>query len=134
MHFKHYGHRQHVQKLQKTSTDQGVIWLSIVSSAAQAEDIRKTPHSNATAVLLDPKGKVGTLYQVKTTPQMVVINKVGNLIYMGAIDDRPTVDPADVPGAMVHYVTRVLDQAMNGKTAHAIRPLSFDYGCSVKYN
>jgi len=128
-----------MQKLQKTYGDKGVVWLTIISSAkgkegyvsaADAEKIRQEQKSNAIEVLLDPSGKVAKLYQAKTTPHMFVINPVGNVIYMGAIDDRPTVDVADVPGAK-NYVARALDQAMTGKTI--TDPVTKPYGCSVKY-
>lgn len=128
-----------MQQLQKTYADKGVVWLTLISSAkgkegyvsaADAEKIRREQKSNATDVLLDPSGKVAKLYQAKTTPHMFVINPVGNVIYMGAIDDRPTVDVADVPGAK-NYVARALDQAMSGKTI--TDPVTKPYGCSVKY-
>jgi peroxiredoxin len=129
-----------MQKLQAAYTAKGVVWLSILSSAegkegymtpAQAESSRATEKSSATALLLDPDGKVGKLYQAKTTPNMYVINPLGKLIYMGAIDDRPTTDVADVPGAK-NYVSRALDQAMSGKTI--TDPVTKPYGCSVKYH
>ncbi len=47
-------------------------------------------HAVPTAVLMDSDGKVGHLYNAKATPQMVVINPEGNLIYEGAIDNKPT--------------------------------------------
>jgi hypothetical protein len=136
---KHYD-SGNMQKLQATYTAKGVIWLSILSSAegkegymtaAQAEANRATEKSGATAALMDPDGKVGKLYQAKTTPNMFVINPVGKLIYSGAIDDRPTVDVADVPGAK-NYVARALDQAMSGKPL--TDPVTKPYGCSVKYH
>ena len=40
-----------------------------------------------TAVLLDPEGTVGHLYNAKTTPEMFVINPEGNVIYAGAMND-----------------------------------------------
>jgi len=42
-----------------------------------------------TAALLDPSGEIGHLYDAKTSPQMVVINPQGVVIYDGAIDDSP---------------------------------------------
>jgi hypothetical protein len=61
---------------------------------------------------------------------MFVINPQGVLIYDGAIDDKPTTDVADVPGA-TNYVSLALEEAMAGKAVAtaATRP----YGCSVKY-
>ena len=52
-----------------------------------------------TAVLMDPEGKLGHLYDAKTTPEMYVIDPEGKLIYEGAIDDRPTPDVSDIKGA-----------------------------------
>jgi len=135
---KHYD-SNNMQKLQETYTGKGVVWLSIVSSAkgkegfvdgAAAQAERAENKSKATAILLDGDGKVGKLYGAKTTPHLFVINPVGKLIYMGAIDDRPSVDPKDVAGAK-NYVARALDQAMSGKTVTNASTKA--YGCSVKY-
>jgi hypothetical protein len=73
---------------------------------------------------------LGRLYEAKTTPHMFVINAEGVLIYDGAIDDRPTTDPADIAGA-TNYVSQALTEAMAGKpvSVATTRP----YGCSVKY-
>jgi len=83
-----------------------------------------------TAALLDPKGDLGHLYGAKTTPHMFVINPQGRLIYEGAIDDKPTTDPADVAGAK-NYVTLALEQAMAGQPVTTA--VTRAYGCSVKY-
>jgi hypothetical protein len=80
---------------------------------------------------MDSQGKLGKLYDAKTTPEMYVIDPSGKLIYEGAIDNRPTPDADDIRGAD-NYVTDALEQAMAGKpiaTAYT-RP----YGCSVKYS
>jgi hypothetical protein len=79
---------------------------------------------------MDPKGKLGRLYSVKTTPQMIVIDPAGKVIYDGAIDDRPTPDPQDVHGAN-NYVSDALTEAMAGKPVAT--PFTRPYGCSVKY-
>jgi hypothetical protein len=62
---------------------------------------------------------------------MFVINPQGVLIYDGAIDDKPTPDLNDVPGAK-NYVSLALEEAMAGRQVEisATRP----YGCSVKYS
>jgi hypothetical protein len=79
---------------------------------------------------MDPEGKLGRLYNAKTTPDMFVIDPQGKLVYVGAIDDRPTPDPADVPGAH-NYVSDALTEAMAGKPI--AEPFTRPYGCSVKY-
>lgn len=135
---KHYD-SGNMQKLQKQWTQKGVVWLTIVSSApgaqgyvtpSQENEYLKKVNASPTAVLLDPKGDIGHLYEAKTTPHMFIIDKSGNLIYNGAIDDKATTDTSDVAGA-TNYVSQALDQAMAGKPVAnaATRP----YGCSVKY-
>lgn len=135
---KHYD-SGNMQALQKEFTGKGVVWLSICSSAKGKQghmspaDWKKTvaeKGSAPTAVLLDEPGKVGKLYDAKTTPHMFVVNPEGTLIYMGAIDDKPTADKADVPGAK-NFVRAALTEAMEGKPVS--QPSTKPYGCSVKY-
>lgn len=135
---KHYG-SGNMQALQRESTGKGVAWLSINSSAAGkqghltpalAKDFQKAQGVASTAILLDPDGAVGRLYGAKTTPHLFVIDPKGVLIYAGAIDDKPSTDPADIPGA-TNYVRQVLAEAMAGKPVSKSETRS--YGCSVKY-
>jgi len=135
---KHYG-TGNMQKAQKTATDQGVVWLSIVSSAKGKQGYVEGPQGNAlmkekgfksTALLLDSDGKVGKLYQAKTTPHMFVLDASGKVAYMGAIDDKATPFPESVKGAR-NYVLEAITALKAGKTPAiaATQP----YGCSVKY-
>jgi len=80
--------------------------------------------------LLRRTGEIGQLYDAKTSPQMVVINPQGIVIYDGAIDDKPTTDLNDIVGA-TNYVNLALEQAMAGKQVQT--PATRPYGCSVKY-
>ena len=61
---------------------------------------------------------------------MFVVNPEGVLIYAGAIDDKPTPDPATVADSK-NYVKAALDEATTGKDVSA--PSTKPYGCSVKY-
>lgn len=128
-----------MQRLQREWTSKGVVWLTVISSAPGKQGFVTAADENAyvrrvnaapTRVLLDPTGVLGHLYDAKTTPHMFVINPQGILIYNGAIDDKPTTDLADVPGAK-NYVSMALDEAMAGRpvSVRTSRP----YGCSVKY-
>ena len=81
-------------------------------------------------MLLDPDGKVGHLYNPKTTPQVVVIDPKGTVVYNGAIDDRPDPDPSSLKGAK-NYALTALAEAMAGKPVSVAT--SRPYGCSVKY-
>lgn len=136
---KHYD-SGNMERLQREWTARGVIWLTVISSAPGKQGYVTAADENAyvkemkaapTAVLLDSTGAVGHLYDAKTTPHMYIINPQGNLIYNGAIDDKPTTDTADISGAK-NYVQQALAEATNGKqvSVSTTRP----YGCSVKYS
>jgi peroxiredoxin len=135
---KHYA-SGNMQRLQKEWTGKGVVWLTVISSAAgkqgyvtaeQADAYVREQQAAPTAVILDASGEIGRAYDAKTTPHMIVIDPAGRLIYDGAIDDRPTTDLADVEPAQ-NYVSAALAAAMAGKPVPtaATKP----YGCSVKY-
>ena len=135
---KHY-ESGNMQALQKKYSNEGVIWISIDSSAqgkqgyynpGEMKEIIKSWGAMPTAVLLDADGKVGHMYGAKTTPHMFVINPDGKLIYQGAIDDIPGVDPNDIPQA-VNYVDQALHAALKGQEVPVSSTKS--YGCSVKY-
>ncbi len=128
-----------MQRLQRGWTSRGVIWLTVISSAPGKQGYATAADENAyvkqvnaapSAVLLDPAGTLGHLYDAKTTPHMFVINPQGILIYNGAIDDKPTTDVADVNGAK-NYLSLALDEATSGKPVS--NPTTRPYGCSVKY-
>lgn len=135
---KHY-ESGNMQALQKEWTGKGVVWFTVISSApgeqgyvtpSQENAYLSQVHADPTAVLMDPGGTLGRLYNAKTTPDMYVIDPSGKLIYSGAIDDRPTTDVSDVHGAN-NYVSDALTEAMAGKPV--AKPYTRAYGCSVKY-
>ena len=135
---KHYA-SGNMQALQKKWTAQGVVWLTIISSAPGQQGYMTASDENAflakshaspTAVILDPKGTIGHLYEAKTTPDMYIIDPAGKLIYSGAIDDHPSTDASDIAGSK-NYVSEALQEAMNGKSI--AQPATRPYGCSVKY-
>lgn len=135
---KHYD-SGNMQRLQKEFTDKGVVWLSINSSAPgkqgnfpadKVNALMKEKNAAPTAYLFDTDGTVGKTYGAKTTPHMYIINPKGELIYMGAIDDKPSTDKADIAGARNH-VRAALEEAMSGKAVSV--SASQPYGCSVKY-
>jgi peroxiredoxin len=135
---KHYG-AGNMQSLQTEATGQGVLWLTVISSApgkqghvsaAEADALTQSRGAAPTAVLLDETGAMGRAYAARTTPHLYVIGPGGTLRYMGGIDDRPTTDPADIPAAKPYVRAALADLAAGRPVADAVtRP----YGCSVKY-
>ncbi len=135
---KHYG-SGNMQALQKQATADGVVWLTIISSApgeqgyvsgAEAKAIAAKTGATPSDILLDPDGTVGRAYGAKTTPHMYVIDGDGRLVYMGGIDDRATTNPADIKGAD-NYVAAALADVAAGRAVAT--PTARPYGCSVKY-
>jgi peroxiredoxin len=135
---KHYS-SGNMQKLQKFSANNGVIWLSIISSApgkqghvskAQGLKEMQSNQSGAKDVLIDEDGKVGRLFEAKTTPHMFVIDKKGILVYQGAIDDRPNLNIEDIAGAK-NYVSQALSELLKDQKISI--PKTQAYGCSIKY-
>ena len=134
---KHYNNGN-MQALQGRFTEAGDIWPTIASSApgeegfvpeeARADIARwKAAPSN---FLLDPDGVVGHLYDARATPHMVGIDPTGLVVYIGAIDDKPSVNLADEKTAK-NFVVAALEELAAGKpvTISATRA----YGCSVRY-
>jgi alkyl hydroperoxide reductase subunit AhpC len=135
---KHYD-SSNMQRLQHEWTARGVIWLTVISSApgkqgyvtaADENAFLKQANAAPTAVLLDPTGALGHLYEAKTTPHMFIIDPQGTLIYNGAIDDKSTTEVTDINGAR-NYVSLALGEALAGKPVTS--PSTSPYGCSVKY-
>jgi peroxiredoxin len=135
---KHYG-SNNMQNLQKEFTDKGVVWLTINSNAPgtqgsltaeEAQKILASWKTHETALLLDPEGNAGRAYGAKNTPNMVVVNPDGKVIYHGAIDSKATPNPSDIPNS-TNYVKAALDESLAGKSVAT--PETKPYGCSVKY-
>lgn len=135
---KHY-ESGNMQRLQKEWTAKGVVWFTIISSAPGTQGYMTADEENTyigrmnaapTAALLDSSGSLGHMYDAKTTPQIVIINPQGIMIYDGAIDDHPTSDASDIPNSK-NYVQEALTDALAGKPL--VNAVTRPYGCSVKY-
>jgi AhpC/TSA family len=135
---KHYG-TGNMQALQKEATAEGVVWLSVISSAPgkqgyvtgpQADELTKTRGAAPSYVVLDPQGTIGKAYEAKTTPHMFIVDGKGILRFAGGIDDKPTTNPSSVKDAR-NYVREALADLKAGKPIAVTDPES--YGCSIKY-
>ena len=135
---KHYN-SGNMQSLQRQAAKDGVVWLTVISSAPgmqgyltgpQARQWKGEVKAASADVLLDPKGTVGRAYEAKSTPHMFIVDKAGKLAYMGGIDDRPYSDPDSLKGA-TNYVAAALADIKAGRAV--AQPATKPYGCSVKY-
>jgi hypothetical protein len=131
---RHYG-SGNMSGLQKSATADGVVWMTI-NSANKGEQGDYAPDKArawfkknggaATGYFRDQDGKVGRLYDAKTTPHMFVINPQGVLVYDGAIDSSPR-GAADAE----NYVTAALAAVKSGNLP--AKNKTNPYGCNVKY-
>ncbi len=121
--------------VQKKYADK-VVWLTVNSTNPDHQDFETPDDLSKTykewkatfaAMLLDPDGKVGKMFDAKTTPHMFIIDKEGTLVYAGAIDDDPRGNKSD----KINYVDAALSNVLAGKPVATATTRS--YGCSVKY-
>ncbi len=134
---KHYN-SDNMQTLQKTFTQQDVVWLSVISSAPGEQGHVSPEEANAlttkrgafpTAILIDESGVMGRAYDARVTPHMYVIHK-GVLVYMGGIDSIPSANPADVPKAEP-FTANAIKAVLAGEPIAT--PSTRPYGCTIKY-
>lgn len=128
-----------MQSVQKQATADGVVWVTIVSSAkgkqgnypaAELKKIYADKKSSLSNLIIDESGEIGKLYGAKTTPHMFVIDKEGTLVYQGAIDDKSGTDKEEVKTAK-NYVLAALADLKAGKPVAT--STTNPYGCGVKY-
>lgn len=135
---KHYSSGA-MQKLQASYTAEGIVWISVNSSAkgkqghygnAEMQKLAEARNARPTAIVRDETGELGRLYGARTTPHLFVIDATGILRYAGAVDSIRSVDADDVAKAD-NYLVRALEALKASKVVdpEAVPP----YGCSVKY-
>jgi hypothetical protein len=140
---KHYDlSKMHMQNLQKDATKNGIIWITINSSANDKEGfikdkdmaltIKKNLNMNSSHLVLDHNGKIGKFFGAKVTPHMFIINKEGKLVYKGGIDSKKSTEASDIKAAGVsNYFTDALTAVMAGQNPKMA--VTEEYGCGVKY-
>jgi hypothetical protein len=128
-----------MQRLQRQAATDGVVWLTVISSAPGKQGYLTGPQvgpwkarvgAAPADVVLDPAGALGRQYDARTTPDMFVIDRAGRLAYAGAIDDTPSTNSADARTAR-NYVAAALDAVRSGRPV--LPAVTKSYGCSVKY-
>lgn len=135
---KHYK-SDNMQATQREVSGKNIVWIQINSTNPNHPEF-KTPAKMAewnasmkatpSIASLDRDGKTGRAYGAKTTPQMVLINPNGIVVYNGAIDSIRSANAADIPKA-TNYVKQAVQEVLSGKPVSM--PLTTPYGCSIKY-
>jgi peroxiredoxin len=128
-----------MQRFQQEARADGVVWLSISSSAqgkqghisaSDAVSVAQEQKLDPKFLLLDSDGTVGKAFGARTTPHVFVIDPKGVVAYAGAIDSTPSTSSSDIASA-TNYARSAYKAIATGA---APSPSSTDpYGCSVKY-
>lgn len=135
---KHYT-SGNMQALQQFAASRQVVWVQINSTNPAHPEFRAPAAMRAWnqaqravpgQAVLDPQGIAGRAYGARTTPQMVLINPSGVIVYHGAIDSIRSASAADIPKA-TPLLRQALEEGLAGKPVTT--PSSTPYGCSVKY-
>jgi len=122
------------KKLTSLYGKDNVAFLAVDSSAHKPKDavIKGTKrfmkkHDDDRTVLLDYDGKVGKMFNARTTPHMYVIDQERKLRYHGAVTD----DMWSRNDDRTNFVINALEKIKAGET---VAPdYSKPWGCSVKY-
>lgn len=129
-------YREIMPAIQKAFVEKGIVWLAVNSTSPKHKDFETAEalakkyaewKASFITMLLDPDGKIGKMFDARTTPHMYVIDKEGKLVYAGAIDD----DPRGNKSEKTNYVRAALQSHLDEKpiTVTTTQP----YGCTVKY-
>ncbi len=124
--------------LQEAYREQGVKWLTIISSAPGPENViepeealaLKDTHDLAASapVLLDETSVVARAYGVTKAPQIYIIDPRGMLVYSGAPDDSDGSSPEAIEAA-TSYIKATLDAGMAGEEVEITQTEA--YGCEL---
>lgn len=136
---KHYDLSGNLPKTLAAAASDGVVWLQINSAHPGAEG----DYDNAVAAqwqrkhgvnapyFRDQDGKVGKLYDARTTPHLYVIDPGGTLVYAGGIDSIRSSKVEDIARA-TNFVNAALSDLKADRPVRTKN--SQPYGCSVKYS
>jgi peroxiredoxin len=126
---KAHGDGGSLQSAARREAALGTKWFAINSGAPGKQGT--TAASNLEAkkrwgiahpILADPEGTVGRAYAATTTPQMVVLDQRGVVVYTGAHEGS---------GGELLYVEQALAELRAGKAVSV--PQTRSFGCGVKY-
>ena len=134
---KHY-RTGHMQRLQQSWMDRGVVWLLVNSSGkdtpsyltAEESQAYRTERTITAPMLMDADGAVGRRYGALTALHMAIVDASGRLAYLGAVDDQPRIEASSLAAAK-NYVDQALTELSQNRPVSV--PQTEPYGCSLHY-
>jgi len=113
--------------------DKNVVWLAMNSTSHTTPEANigfAKKHNLPYLILDDRPGNVGHAYSAETTPHIFIIDRRGNIVYEGAIDNSP-LGKTPAGEQLINYVDQALAEVLAGKPVSI--PKTKPYGCTVKY-
>lgn len=120
-----------LQALQAKFREEGIQWLTLVSSPPGPDNVLSEPDALALAeeydsqasapFLLDETGVVALAYGVKTAPQFFLLDPQGTLVYMGALHEE---DDSET-----NLIEAALAEAEEG--SDITKPSTHPQGCEI---
>jgi peroxiredoxin len=126
-----------LQALQKKYENLNVAWITIISAKPGTKGHMDARAANnyffkvgaiPTAVILDESGEFARLYGVLMTPEIVVIDHSGTLVYRGSIDSIDSTEVIDIRRAE-NYVDSAFNQILAGQMV--LLQETEPYGCPL---
>ncbi len=121
-----------VKDLIKKYKDQDVVFLAINSTDNQTLEKNKefAERNNVDVpILQDVAGTVARQYQAKKTPEFFIIDRNGNIVYRGALDNAPMGKSPKIE-KRVNYVDKALNELIKGERVS--KEKTKPYGCPLK--
>ncbi|ROQ20184.1 MULTISPECIES: redoxin domain-containing protein [Marinimicrobium] len=125
-------------RLQERYREQGVKWLTIISSAPGPDNVIEAEEAlaledthdlrSSAPVLLDDTSVVARAYGVSKAPQIYIIDPHGTLVYSGAPDDSDGASPEAIEAATSH-IEAALEAGLAGEAVET--PRTEAYGCEL---
>ena len=129
-----------VPALQEELRAKGVIWFSVLStapgtlgylSAEEVDDALASVGAKPSAVLMDPRGRLGCAYGALTTPHVFIVDPELNLSYRGAMDDEPSPHVERVVEAN-NFIREAFTDVYAER--QIMRAVTRPYGSMIKYD
>lgn len=135
---KHY-QTKNMQSLQHEFAERGAIWITVMSSGPASKSYLNAEQANIVVnklgavpahILIDETGEIGKTYGATRTPEVFIIDREGDLVYSGAIDNDPSLNSKNVKNA-TNYI-KLTFYSMRNNTLfqnNSIKP----YGTPIPY-
>lgn len=107
-----------IQEIQNSFSDQKVEFFGIVSGDFYSRESilkYKLKYDIDMPILLDPEIRLANQLNAEITPEAVVLNTEGNIVYMGAIDNWAISLGQKRLQASAHYLSDALKNYIKGK-------------------